>query len=244
MNYFAHGWKHVGEPYFLAGTAIPDWLCVVDRRVRVTSKLARPFVSAPDPLLASVAAGIVAHHRDDERFHRAAAFAELSIRFSREIRALLPGDESLRPSFLGHILVEILLDAELIAGHPERLADYYQALESLDPRVVNEAVNRIAKTPTPLLAAFLPRFIAERFLYDYADDGKLLVRLNHVMRRVGLKPLPETFCGLLPAARADVRQHVPDLLDGHAADKALVGTCLARPTTNDAIPDDNSQGAF
>ena len=33
MNYFAHGVRFLEDPYFLAGTAVPDWLSVVDRRV-------------------------------------------------------------------------------------------------------------------------------------------------------------------------------------------------------------------
>ena len=37
---------------------------------------------------------------------------------------------------------------------------------------------------------FIGMFSRERFLSDYADDGKLLFRLNQVMRRVGLPLLP------------------------------------------------------
>ena len=48
MNYFAHGRPFVDDPYFLAGTAVPDWLNVVDRRVRVRSKQARLFVDSAD----------------------------------------------------------------------------------------------------------------------------------------------------------------------------------------------------
>ena len=34
MNYFAHGRHFIDQPYLLAGTAVPDWLNVVDRSVR------------------------------------------------------------------------------------------------------------------------------------------------------------------------------------------------------------------
>ena len=40
MNYFAHGYAFLDDPYFLAGTAVPDWLSVIDRRMRARSKLA------------------------------------------------------------------------------------------------------------------------------------------------------------------------------------------------------------
>ena len=42
--------------------------------------------------------------------------------------------------------------------------------------------------PVPTLERMIPLFCAERFLYDYLDDAKLLSRLNRVMRRVKLPP--------------------------------------------------------
>ena len=132
MNYFAHGRPFVDDPYFLAGTAVPDWLNVVDRTARVRQAQAERFVDADEPQLASVAAGIVQHCRDDAWFHATRAFAELSLSLCVMLRDRLPADDGFRPHFLGHILVEILLDAALIAEEPERLEAYYAALDRLD----------------------------------------------------------------------------------------------------------------
>jgi hypothetical protein len=63
-----------------------------------------------------------------------------------------------------------------------------------------------------LLRTLIPRFSAERFLYDYLDDGKLLTRLNHVMRRVGLPALPEALRELFPQARRAVQERRGELL--------------------------------
>jgi hypothetical protein len=212
MNYFAHGRQFVGEPYFLAGTAVPDLLSVVDRRVRARSQRALPLMDDPDRRIAAVAAGIVRHHHDDKWFHETRAFGELSWRFTAMVRDALPPDDSLRPSFLGHILVELLLDDTLIRRDPERLEAYYRAVEEVDPELIEQAVNRIAPRPTDRLATFLRRFCGERFLSDYAEDGKLWFRLNQVMRRVGLPPLPEEFCRILPAAREQVTERADELL--------------------------------
>ncbi len=186
MNYFGHGYRYVDDPYFLAGTAVPDWLSVINRRVRARARLARPCTADADPAVAAVAAGVVRHHEDDAWFHRTRAFAELSLALTVEIRELLAGDPGFRPSFLGHILVEILLDAALIAQDITRLDRYYQALESVDPAAVSRAVHRMTTGPVPTLEEMIPRFCAERFLYDYLDDAKLLSRLNRVMERVKL----------------------------------------------------------
>jgi hypothetical protein len=212
MNYFAHGRLFVDDPYFLAGTAVPDWLSVVDRRVRVRSRDAIGHVESSDDRVARVAAGIVQHCRDDEWFHATRTFAETSLALCGMLRERLPADLGFRPHFLGHILVEILLDAALIADEPGRLAAYYAGLESLDGAAVQDAVNAISPRPTNSLGVFIGLFAHERFLCDYADDGKLLFRLNQVMRRVGLPALPPELSDWFPEARTLVAARKSDLL--------------------------------
>jgi hypothetical protein len=212
VNYFAHGWRFVEEPYFLAGTAVPDWLNVVDRKVRVRSKHALLHCDATDPVVAAVARGVAQHHRDDAWFHETASFAELSWGLTVFVRDALAPDPGLRPSFLAHILVEILLDATLIAEDPASLEAYYRAVERLDPEAVQSAVNCLAPTPCERLAEFVAAFCRERFLWDYTDDARLWYRLNQVMRRVKLAPLPEEFRDLLPEARRMVAERKVELL--------------------------------
>jgi hypothetical protein len=212
MNYLAHGWRFANDPYFLAGTAAPDWLSVIDRKTRLRSRTAAGFVNDADPVLAAVARGVMQHLADDAWFHATPAFNELNLAFALEIRDSLPGDEGFRPSFLGHILVELLLDRALTEEQPQRLDDYYTALAALDPTATQAAIDRLATRPTERVAGLIPRFIAERFLYDYLDDGKLLTRLNHVMRRVGLTQLPESLAELFPPMRQRVRERMWELL--------------------------------
>jgi hypothetical protein len=212
MNYFAHGLAHLDRPYFLAGTAVPDWLSVVDRRMRARRRRVEPFVHDRDPRVAAVAAGVLQHLDDDRWFHQTRAFAETSLQLTATIRDLLPPDDGFRPSFLGHILVEILLDAVLIEQDPRRLDAYYDALETIEPGVVGDAINRMVSHRSERLAEFISRFLAVRFLYDYLDDEKLLGRLNHVMRRVKLAPLPHHFLTIFPEARNRIRRQRDRLL--------------------------------
>jgi hypothetical protein len=218
MNYFAHGYAFLQRPYFVAGTALPDWLSVVDRKVRVKSKHAAELLDHSDARLAALAAGIMQHYRDDAWFHSTRAFAELSWQLTVAVRELMPEDDGLRPSFLGHILVEILLDAALIERGPQQLDAYYTALAQVDPGLVRDGVQQMTARPVALLGAFIPAFCAERFLYDYQDDAKLLSRLNRIMGRVGLRPLPEAFRAMLPQARQQVRERRDDLLAGAESD--------------------------
>ncbi len=93
---------------------------------------------------------------------------------------------------MGHIAVELLLDSVLVEDVPARLDAYYNALTQLDAEAVETLAQQLLPRPAERLRVLLPRFIAERFLADYADDARLWRRLNHVMKRVGLAPLPES----------------------------------------------------
>lgn len=218
MNYFSHGWRYIDDPYFLAGVCVPDWLGVLNRKMRVRSRHAEPFAADPDPRVAALAQGVMQHHRDDDWFHGTRAFAETSLALSVLLRDVLVEGDGHRRGFLGHILVELLLDAELIDESPDRLRAYYAALASLDGQVVEGAVNRMATVPSDRIALLVPRFVAEGFLWDYADDDKLIYRLNQVLSRVKLPALPSEFRPILATARRLVHERRGELLTPESKD--------------------------
>jgi hypothetical protein len=216
MNYFAHAaaFLEAEHPCFLVGTAVPDWLAVADRQARVRARQALSAVDDPQPTVAALARGILQHLLDDACFHETRAFAEVSLALTTASRGVLGEEPGLGPSFLGHLLTELLLDAALIAEDPGRLDRYYRLLDGVDAAWVEEVVNRLSPRPTARLATMVCGFRRERILWDYLEDGKLLVRLNQVIRRVGLEALPERFREVLPVARDLVTRRKGDLLAG------------------------------
>lgn len=218
MNYFAHGYRFVDDPYFAAGTALPDWLGVVDRRVRLRPQQAREAVQVAEPPVDAVVRGVLQHFHDDGWFHCTRAFAELNWQLTVLVRSALADDDSLRPSFLGHILIEILLDAQLIAEMPEALEAYYRAIGRVEGGAVRDAVLGITGTRLDEFGRWIGLFVRERFLCDYADDRRLLFRLNQVMRRVNLEELPPTMLDVLPAARDEVSRRRDELLTPNASE--------------------------
>ena len=220
VNYFAHAYPHLDDPdvspYYLAGLATPDWLGVAARRTKCRTKHVEPFFEDADPRLAALARGVARHHSDDGWFHVTRAFTELSLSFSAQIREALQrshkDEVNLRPWFLGHILVELLLDSELIAAAPARLDDYYHRIAQVDSTLVAASIERMSGRGVGRLAEFVERYPQVRFLADYADDQRLLFRVNQVMQRVGLAKLPADFAQLLPALRSQVASGATDLM--------------------------------
>jgi len=201
LNYLAHAIGCFDDPYEVAGAAVPDWLGLTRPRLRCRSRHAAPFVDCADGEWAAVARGVVRHHADDDWFHQTPAFGDLSLELARRIRRVTRDADGLRPGFLGHILLELLLDATLIAEDPAGADAYYSALATVAPERVAEVVGRMNGADASALAAIIQRFVSMRFLYDYLDDELLTYRLNQVMRRVRLPALPGRFAEILPATR-------------------------------------------
>lgn len=230
MNYLAHAWQLIREgdddPYALAGVAVPDWLGVAARRTKCRTHHAAPHARSDDPRLAALARGICRHHADDAWFHDAPEFGRLSLAFAKRIRETLGETTSMRPWFLGHILVELLLDDELARREPTLLDRYYAGFEGIDAGWVAARVAEMAGRDVGRLAEFVERFAEVQFLRDYREDDRLTFRLNQVMARVGLAELPGSFVTLLPACRDAVAASFAGLIDRETAER--IETAAAR----------------
>lgn len=110
----------------------------------------------------------------------------------------------MRPWFLGHILVELLLDDELARREPGLLDRYYQLIAEVDGEWVASSVEMMAGREVGRLGHFIGRYAEVQFLRDYREDASLKHRLDQVMSRVGLDELPTEFLSLLPACREAV----------------------------------------
>lgn len=197
--------------YALAGIATPDWMGVAAKRTKVRTRHAEPYLQAADPRLSQFAWGVAQHHADDHWFHESAAFARLSLDFARRLREAFADADGMRPWFLGHILVELLLDASLIAREPPLLDQYYERIATVDAAFVEQTVERMTGRTAGDLAWFIGKYVEIRFLADYADDQRLLHRLNQVMKRVNLPEIPTAFLDLLPAMRSAVDESADEL---------------------------------
>ena len=89
---------------------------------------------------------------------------------------------------------------------------YYKAIASVDPAAVEEMINSFGAKQTELVRPFLDRYVDEQFLRDYADDAKLLWRLNRVLNRVRLDDLPDAATQQVGQAREIVRERCDELL--------------------------------
>lgn len=215
----------------VAGTAVPDWLSVADRRVRVRSRRIHERMGELTEDHRMIAEGMLQHLHDDDLFHRSVRFIMLESELSGRFRRIMPDRFDHRPPLLGHIVIELLLDDFIARQIPEVLDDYYTALSQVSAEQIQEVVNLVAARSTNELAGFVQVFRSSQFLYDYSDDSMLLRRLNQVMQRVTLQALNADCLPVLRDARRLLSQHGEELLEAVAAEPADPSYFL----TNDRI---------
>lgn len=212
MNYFTHALPHLRDPVYIAGTALPDWLSVVNRKVRVRTKTLTPFFESDDPFIAALATGAQRHLDDDGWFHATRGFAEVTAELGLLFRDRLGGTDGFRCGFLAHLALELLLDAVLWEQFPREMDVYYDLLAEVDAARVEAVVTQITGQNPEGLAWLIEHYRREEILRDYADDARLARRLNQVLRRVKLTPLPDEAPRWLAEARQIVRARVMDVL--------------------------------
>ena len=212
VNYLSHARNHLDRPYALAGTSLPDWMSVSDRRHRLRREaLPRPAPTDTSPA-AEILRGVLAHFEDDAWFHGSVGFQRVNAALTGRIRAAYPDRPEIRASFFGHVLVEILLDVHLMQSRPDALDAYYAALDALDVETVLAFVREHSEHSTRRLRALIDGFRASEFLRSYEDDAGVTLRLNQVGRRLRQPALPDDFDDIVGWARAHVREHAPALL--------------------------------
>lgn len=204
MNFLAHALLHLDDPWVVAGTSLPDWLRVVQRGARLPPARLSALALADGTPAHRLRAGVLRHHEDDRRFHADPGFEALTHELTLALRALSP-DPRFRASTLGHISVEILVDASLLESHPGSGERYYQAIASLEPDELGRAASTLAGTELPRLPELQRRFLQARFILDYASDEGVCGALDAVLRRTGLPPTPPGTRAAIERARPQVR---------------------------------------
>ena len=214
MNFLAHGYCWLDRPYFLAGTAVPDWLVVADRSIRLRWERVEGWSRRTDGPAGELAQGMLQHLRDDLCFHSNSAFIKLSRRLTQQLGEVLGERDNLRPAFLGHLLTELLLDAALAREDFSRISRYYHSLAGVCPEMIEAVVGEICGRATDRLAPMIRRFLSAQVLWDYLEDWALVNRVNQILRRTGFSPVGEEFVRILPQARSWVETERAHLLAG------------------------------
>lgn len=230
MNYLAHAYRWLDQPYRMAGVCFPDWLSARTRLRRLDSEAVERAGRGESADHDQFLEGVRIHLAEDARFHTAALFEAICREIAADLRKTVSSEPRFRASFWAHVMVELLLDAWLMVDDPARLDLFYSGLGEICPARVSEWGVDLLRPGTGLsdppatvrdsrdsqdalgLEPWIQRFIELRFIAGYGSDLGLLERLAPVGRRIGLPSLPGSAEPVVARARRRVSEIAPALL--------------------------------
>lgn len=119
----------------------------------------------------------------DKYFHASEFFVVHTQAIKEQIFAVT-NDSEIRPSFLAHISLELILDHLLIAHNYIQVDKLYLALQESDKEITTQFLHACEiENPEPILN-FIDSFKASRYLLSYQKIENLAYALNRICMRL------------------------------------------------------------
>lgn len=195
MNFLAHDVVLPPDaPAVLrVAAAVPDlWSFLPKRPLPATIR--ERLGTSRDPAVRAVAQGVDAHLRADATFHRHPEFQRRMDWLEGEMRSVWPG---LGSAALGaHVMVEMLLDRWLLRGDPGLVERYYA---SFSPTLIAFVSTQVSddRESQEAMTKVLHTFTSTRFLADYPDRERLVMRFVRRLERIPFVPANDPPVGRL-----------------------------------------------
>lgn len=188
MNLLSHFYldRNRVNSHFIVGAATPDLLSIYNSSVRAKAvHLKRMDQETAGRINPAFLEGLKRHFTADAIFHSSPLFHEHTHRISELLKERFPNTDVPRKFFIGHILLELILDKVLIDLHPGLLDSYYGHFQALQPfRVIRTSTELAVGAKLPNYETYLTKFLRKKFLYHYAGYDHIAFVLRRILRRV------------------------------------------------------------
>lgn len=150
-----------------------------------------PDKFADDAHLWAILGGWRRHLAVDRYFHASQFFLEHTHNIKTIIAPLLV-NSPVRPSFLAHISLELMLDSLLILENVLNPAAFYYHLVKSDRSAINNFLKLNSVSDPAVFFSFFDEFIEAAYLHSYREPHNLVYALNRICMRVWIDPLNES----------------------------------------------------
>ena len=184
MNFLSHFYFERYSPHAerVLGTLLPDLLKNVDKQYNFQPQRYEEVFLA-NAVTSQILNGWHRHVEVDKLFHSAPYF----IQHCHNLRKLLvPVLEGLpiRPSFMAHIAVELMLDHLLIREKMVNPLRLYEHLEAVPRSVIQRSLNLLEHVDVTKFLDFYERFLSSRYILQYAETKNISYALFNICKRI------------------------------------------------------------
>ncbi|MDF3078306.1 MAG: hypothetical protein K0S09_2195 [Sphingobacteriaceae bacterium] len=144
-----------------------------------------------DPELWAILGGWRRHLAVDRYFHSSEFFLEHTQKIRTAVAPILE-TSPVRPSFLAHISLELILDSLLILENIIDPSNFYQQLSEANRSSIKQFLELNSIDDSSRFFGFYDEFIESAYLHTYRESHNIMYALNRICMRVWDNPLNET----------------------------------------------------
>jgi len=188
MNFLSHFYfdRHSEDPHLVLGAVLPDLVKNARKDWNLHPERNSELVNSD--FESSILEGWKRHMIVDRHFHNSVFFAEHTSEIKKAIIPALK-NSVVRPSFLAHISLELMLDSTLLTENHIQTVDFYSHLRQSDREAINRFLKLSSIDDTTQFFNFFDKFIQSNYLETYRESYNIMYALNRICMRVWKDPL-------------------------------------------------------
>lgn len=191
MNFLSHYYfeRKSHDSNRIIGTVLPDLVKNAHKDWNLHPQK-KEGVFTEDAQLTSILNGWKKHLKVDILFHSSDFFNRHTTNLKQLLLPILE-DSPVRPSFLAHIGVELLLDHLLVVNCKIDINSFYTHLNRVDDDLLEKFLNKCGSTETRHFFSFLNSFKSSRYLLSYQKLENISYALQRICMRLWVHPFNE-----------------------------------------------------
>jgi hypothetical protein len=187
------------------GTVLPDLLKNADKTIILHPEKLQHSSESVNCIIK----GWNKHLDVDRHFHS----SEYFITYSHQLKNLLaPAIEGspVKPFFLGHIALELILDNLLITTNKISVDDFYDHMKDCDDELIQDFLTFAGLADTYKFFRFFNGFKKDGYLHTYSETPKIAYALKRICMRVWNEPFTEEHEEAMNDVLVDYREYLYD----------------------------------
>ncbi|HJP64410.1 MAG TPA: hypothetical protein VJ844_13275 [Mucilaginibacter sp.] len=207
MNFLSHFYfdRDTTNCYHTLGTVLPDLLKNADKNIIIHPEK----LTHSNPPINDIITGWRKHLEVDKYFHSSYFFITRSSELRKLLTPAVQGSP-VKPFFLGHIALELILDNLLLTTDKLSVDNFYDHLRSCNLDTIKEFLNFSGLMETDKFFRFFESFKKSRYLETYADTQQISYALKRICMRIWNDPFTIEHEGRMNAVLSVYRDDLQD----------------------------------
>ncbi|WP_293789461.1 ACP phosphodiesterase [uncultured Pedobacter sp.] len=191
MNFLSHYYfdRTNSDANVVMGTVLPDLIKNAVKEANLYPQK-NEFIFKGNPDEESLLLGWKKHLAVDLLFHSSNFFLEKTTELKQLIKPIVE-NTTVRPSFLAHIGLELLLDHLLVEQNLIQVNHFYENLSAVKKESLSDFLEHCNFKNPELFFNFLEKFISSKYLLSYQKLENISYALNRICMRLWPKTLEE-----------------------------------------------------